>query len=101
MKHTRDTTTQMKREWIRAKRTAKANDEEMPLEPNYTDMTQKNQKIEKMVVMFTELVRNVEDAMDLCEEMYSLDMEEIRSLLSSMYGVNIEVSTMLNNDEEE
>ena len=33
--------------------------------------------------------------------MYSLDMEKIRSLLSSMYGVNIEVSTMLNNDEEE
>ena len=54
-------------------------------------------------VFYLNNYRNVEDAMDLrvCEEMYSLDMEKIRSLLSSMYGVNIEVSTMLNNDEEE
>ena len=54
-------------------------------------------------VFYLNNYRNVEDAMDLrvCEEMYSLDLEKIRSLLSSMYGVNIEVSTMLNNDEEE
>ena len=94
MKHQRDARTKLKREWIKAKKAAKANGSDAPPEPDYTNITKKNLDIEKMVVKFTELIRNVEDAMDLCEEMYFVDMEEVRSLVGAMYGAHIEASTM-------
>ena len=90
MKYQREQKTALKKTWIRAKREAKKNGAAPPPEPNYTLSTSKNVCIEKMVVVFTQLVRHVEDAIDLCEEMYDVDMQKVRSLISAMYGSHVE-----------
>ena len=86
----------LKKQWIKDKRVAKDNGKTPPPEPDYSASTQKNKFLEKMIIVFTQLIKHVEDSIHLCEEIYEVDMQEVRSLISAMYGAHVE-----GDDEEE
>jgi hypothetical protein len=88
--------TVLKKQWIKDKRVAKDNGKTPPPEPDYSASTQKNKFLEKMIIVFTQLIKHVEDSIHLCEEIYEVDMQEVRSLISAMYGAHVE-----GDDEEE
>jgi len=90
MNNQRQTKTKLKKSWIKAKRAAASANQPPPDEPDYNSITEQNLYIEKMVSVFTELLRQVEDSMDVCEEVYLVDMQEVRSLVGAMYGAHVE-----------
>jgi hypothetical protein len=99
MNNQRQVKTKLKKSWIKAKRLAAAENQPPPDEPNYNCITAKNIYIEKMVSVFTELLRQVEDSMDMCEEVYLVDMQEVRSLVGAMYGAHVEGEASVGGEE--
>lgn len=82
---------ELKREWIREKRKNEKEGLPPPKKPDFAAIVQaeKNLPVEQLVKLFTSFVTLVEDALDILESDYGIDVEHCRSLLSSIYGADV------------
>lgn len=83
---------ELKRTWIRKKRKHEKEGLPPPPKPNFAAIVQaeKNLPVERLVKLFTGMVTGLDDALDVIESEYGLDVEHCRSLLSSIYGADVE-----------
>ena len=83
---------ELKRTWIRTKKQNEKEGLPPPPKPDFAAIVQaeKNLPVERLVKLFTGMVKGVENALEVLEWKYGLDVEQCRSLLSSIYGTNVE-----------
>ncbi len=95
---------ELKRTWIREKKKKEKEGLPPPPKPDFAAIVQaeKNLPVERLVKLFTGMVKGLEEALDALETDYGIDVEHCRSLLSSIYGANVEDDlTKLENDLRE